>query len=115
MRGRGLLVAVGFPTAALFVLVVWFRLHGATITTSLPAVVLLIALTALADRIDVVVSPRTQVSPGHCYVVAAALIGGPLVGACAGISMEAFDTGAVWRKRFAWVAPTRCKDSRSAW
>jgi len=102
MRGRGLLVAVGFPTAALSVLVVWFRLHGATITTSLPAVVLLIALTALADRVDVVVSPRTQVSTAHGFLVAAALIGGPLVGACAGASMEAFDTGAVWRKRSAW-------------
>jgi len=102
VRGRGLLVAVGFPTAALIVLAVWLGLHGATVATTLPAAVVLVVLAALAEQINIVVSPRIHVSLAAGFVVAAALIGGPLVGACAGASTSALETGAVWRKRFAW-------------
>jgi len=101
VRGRGLLVAVGFPTAALIVLAVWLGLHGATVATTLPAAVVLVALAALAAQVTMVVSPRMHVSPAG-FVVAAALIGGPLVGACAGAATEVLQTGSVSRKRFAW-------------
>jgi diguanylate cyclase (GGDEF)-like protein len=57
-----------------------------------PAIVL-VALTALAERIDLRVSRRTRVSLSGPFLVAAALVGGPLVGACAGASTEAFTTG----------------------
>jgi len=102
IRGRGLLVAVGYPTAALIVFVLWLRLHGATVSTTLPAAVVLIVLAVLATQINMVVSPRNSVSPVGGFVVAAALIGGPLVGACAGASMSVLELGAVQRKRFAW-------------
>lgn len=102
VRGRGLLVAVGFPAAALIVLTVWLRLHGATVTTTLPAAVALVVLAGLAEQVNVVISPRMQASLAGGFVAAAALLGGPLVGAGAGVATVALDTGAVARKRFAW-------------
>lgn len=70
--------------------------------TSLPAAVLLMVLAALAEQVNIVISPRMDVSLAPGFVCAAALIGGPLVGACAGVSTQALDTGVVSRKRFAW-------------
>lgn len=102
VRGRGLLVAVGFPTAALLCVALWFRLHGVGISTSLPAAVVLVCLAGLAEQINLVVSPRLSVSVSGVFVAAAALVGGPLVGACAGAATSAFELGAVRRKRFAW-------------
>lgn len=102
IRGRGLLVAVGFPAAALIVFAVWFRLHGATVTTTLPAAAALVVLAGLAEQVNVVVSPRIQTSLAGGFVAAAALVGGPLVGAGAGVAASVLDTGAVSRKRFAW-------------
>ena len=57
------------------------------------AALVLVALTALAEQLDVVVGRRTRVSLAGPFLVAAALVGGPLVGACAGASTEAFTTG----------------------
>ena len=102
IRGRGLLVAVGFPAAALIVFAVWFRLHGATVTPTLPAAAALVVLAGLAEQVNVVVSPRIQTSLAGGFVAAAALVGGPLVGAGAGVAASVLDTGAVSRKRFAW-------------
>ena len=65
----------------------------------LAAALVLVALTALAEQLDVVVGRRTRVSLAGPFLVAAALVGGPLVGACAGASTEAFTTGDPWRKR----------------
>ena len=65
----------------------------------MPAALVLVALTALAERLDLVVGRRTRVSLAGPFLVAAALVGGPLVGACAGASTEAFTTGDPWRKR----------------
>jgi diguanylate cyclase (GGDEF)-like protein len=65
----------------------------------IPAAIVLVALTALADRLDLVVGRRTRVSLAGPFLVAAALVGGPLVGACAGASTELFTTGDVRRKR----------------
>ncbi len=67
--------------------------------TGIPAALVLVALTALAEQLNVVVGRRTRVSLAGPFLVAAALVGGPLVGACAGASTEAFTTGEPWRKR----------------
>src|SRR6478736_6006754 len=65
----------------------------------LAAALVLVALTALAEQLNVVVGRRTRISLAGPFLVAAALAGGPLVGACAGASTEAFTTGDPWRKR----------------
>ena len=65
----------------------------------MPAALVLVALTALAEQLDIVVGRRTRVSLAGPFLVAAALVGGPLVGAWAGASTEAFTTGDPWRKR----------------
>jgi diguanylate cyclase (GGDEF)-like protein len=67
--------------------------------TGIPAALVLVALTALAEQLNVVVGRRTRVSLAGPFLVAAALAGGPLVGACAGASTEAFTTGEPRRKR----------------
>jgi diguanylate cyclase (GGDEF)-like protein len=67
--------------------------------TSIPAALVLIALTALAEQLNVVAGRRTRVSLSGPFLVAAALVGGPLVGACAGASTELFTTSVVRRKR----------------
>jgi diguanylate cyclase (GGDEF)-like protein len=61
--------------------------------TDIAAAVVLVALTALAEQLNVVVGRRTRVSLSGPFLVAAALVGGPLVGACAGASTEAFTRG----------------------
>jgi diguanylate cyclase (GGDEF)-like protein len=67
--------------------------------TGVPAAIVLVTLTALADLIDLRVGRRTRLSLSGPFLVAAALVGGPLVGACAGASTEAFTTGDPWPKR----------------
>ena len=67
--------------------------------TGIPAALVLVALTALAEQLSVVVGRRTRVSLSGSFLVAAALVGGPLVGACAGASTEAFTAGDHRRKR----------------
>jgi diguanylate cyclase (GGDEF)-like protein len=67
--------------------------------TGIPAAIVLVALTALAEQLHVVVGRRTRVSLAGPFLVAAALAGGPLVGACAGASTEAFTVGEPRRKR----------------
>jgi diguanylate cyclase (GGDEF)-like protein len=103
LRGQGTLVAIGFPVAALVALVLWLDLHGPGLDVGVGAAVSLVALAALAEQIDLVVAPRTSVSSAAGFLVAAALVGGPLVGACAGVALEAFTLGDVWRKRSAYA------------
>jgi diguanylate cyclase (GGDEF)-like protein len=67
--------------------------------TGIPAALVLVALTALAEQLNLVVGRRTRVSLSGPFLVAAALVGGPLVGACAGASTELFTSGDVPRKR----------------
>jgi diguanylate cyclase (GGDEF)-like protein len=67
--------------------------------TGVPAALVVVALTALAEPLNLVVGRRTRVSLSGPFLVAAALVGGPLVGACAGVSTELFTTGDVRRKR----------------
>src|SRR3954449_13047821 len=65
----------------------------------IPGAFVLVALTALAEQLDLVAGRRTRVSLAGPFLVAAALVGGPLVGACAGAATELFTTGDVRRKR----------------
>jgi diguanylate cyclase (GGDEF)-like protein len=67
--------------------------------TGIPAAIVLVALTALAEQLNVVVARRTRVSLAGPFLVAAALVGGPLVGACAGAATEALPPGGVRRRR----------------
>lgn len=57
--------------------------------TGIASALALVALTALAEQLNIVVGRRTRVSLSGPFLVAAALVGGPLVGACAGASTEA--------------------------
>lgn len=102
-RGQGTLVAVGFPAAALFVVALRVGLHGVGIESGIAAAVVLVLLTALATGVSVVVAPRTSVSLAGPFVVAAALVGGPLVGACAGAATQVFTVRDVWQKRSTYV------------
>jgi diguanylate cyclase (GGDEF)-like protein len=72
--------------------------------TGLPAALVLAVLPALAARISLVVGPRTRISTAGAFVVAAALVGGPLLGACAGASAGAFAVGDAGRRRAAGAA-----------
>src|SRR5207244_2847053 len=65
--------------------------------TGIAAALVLVALTALAEQLNLVVGRRMRVSLSGPFLVAAALVGGPLIGACAGAATELF-TG-VRRKR----------------
>jgi diguanylate cyclase (GGDEF)-like protein len=67
--------------------------------TGIPAALVLVALTALAEQVYVVVGRRTRVSLSGPFLVAAALVGGPVVGACAGAATEAFPRRDVRRRR----------------
>src|SRR6188472_2581068 len=57
---------------------------GIGLDTGIGAALVLVALTALAEQLDLVVGRRMRVSLSGPFLVAAALVGGPLVGACAG-------------------------------
>jgi diguanylate cyclase (GGDEF)-like protein len=103
VRGRGLLVAFGFPSAALVALAFWLHFHGSPVTIGWPAAVALVFLTALAAQIEMVVSPRASACAAGPLVAAAALLGGPLVGALVGASVEALSSGSVWPKRATWA------------
>ncbi len=103
LRGQGTLVAIGFPAAAMLAVALWLDLHGAGLDAGIGAAVTLVALTALAEQVDLVVAPRTGVSAAAGFLVAAALVGGPLLGACAGVAIETFTLGDVWRKRTAYA------------
>ncbi len=108
-RGQGTLVALGFPSAALLALGLWTGLHGVGLDTSIPAGIVLVLLTALAETISVVVAPRARISAAAPFLVAAALVGGPLVGAMAGASTEVFTTGDVWRPRSTYAGSRALK------
>jgi diguanylate cyclase (GGDEF)-like protein len=64
----------------------------------------LVLLTAVAARISLPVAPRTRVSVAGAFVVAAALVGGPLLGACAGVAAGALAVGEAGRRRAAAIA-----------
>jgi diguanylate cyclase (GGDEF)-like protein len=88
-RRKGTLGPVGLPAAAVLAVALWLGVHGAGLDTGIPAALALFALTALAERIELPAGPRATVSTADPFAVAAALVGGPLLGACAG----------AWRRR----------------
>lgn len=102
-RGQGTLVAIAFPAAALLAVVLRLDLHGTGLDSGIAAAVVLVGLTALAEPARLVVGPRTSVSPAAPFLVAAALVGGPLLGALAGASTQALTVGDVRRKRSAYA------------
>jgi diguanylate cyclase (GGDEF)-like protein len=65
----------------------------------MPAAIVLVALTAFAEQLDLRVGRRTRISLAGPFLVAAALAGGLLVGAAAGAATELFPTGERRRKR----------------
>ena len=65
----------------------------------LPAAIVLVTLTALAEQLNLVVGRRTRLSLAGPFLVAAALVGGPLIGACAGAATESLTTGDLARRR----------------
>jgi diguanylate cyclase (GGDEF)-like protein len=67
--------------------------------TGVAAAVVLVALTALAEHLSVVVARRSRISLAAPFLVAAAVVGGPLLGACAGLSIGAFTPAGYRRKR----------------
>ena len=73
-----------------------FGLH-----TGIAAAIVLVGLTALAEELNVVVARRTRISLSGPFLVAAALVGGPILGACAGVATEAFATRDRRRRRAA--------------
>ena len=84
--------------------------------SGVPAALVLVALTALAERLDLVAGRRTRVSLAGPFLVAAALVGGPLVGAVAGASTEAFaEQRPPAQARRMRESPERCRGSWSAW
>jgi diguanylate cyclase (GGDEF)-like protein len=102
-RGNGTFVALGFPAAALVAVGLWLAMHGAGLDAGIAAALVFVTLTALAQPISLVVAPRTSVSVAGVFVVAVALVGGPLLGACAGAATQVFTTRDVWRKRAAYA------------
>jgi diguanylate cyclase (GGDEF)-like protein len=100
-RAPGALAAIGFPVVASLAVALWIDLHGAALGVGPAAAVVLVAFPALAARINIVVGRRTRISTAGAFVVAAALVGGPLLGACAGASTELLAIGDPRWKRFA--------------
>jgi diguanylate cyclase (GGDEF)-like protein len=66
--------------------------------TDIPAAIVFVALTALAEQLHLVAGRRTRVSLSGPFLVAASLVGGPALGVCAGLATEAL-TQDVGRKR----------------
>ena len=66
---------------------------GIGLDTGIAAALVLVALTALAEQLDLVVGRRMRISVSGPFLVAAALVGGPLVGACAGAADRGIHAG----------------------
>jgi diguanylate cyclase len=72
-------VPLGFLFASVLAVVLELGLRGASLDTGVPAAVALLALAVVAKRLEL----------AEPFVVAASLVGGPLLGACAGVSTDA--------------------------
>ena len=75
---------------------------GLGFRTGIPVALVLVAFAALTEQLNVVVARRTRVSIAGPFLVAAALVGGPLLGACAGASTEVLNGGS--RRKRIWCA-----------
>jgi diguanylate cyclase (GGDEF)-like protein len=101
---RGTRVAVGLPLALMLCVGGWVGLHGFAIGVGPAAVVAFAFVCAAADRLEIVLTSRVSASPGGDMAVAAGLVGGPLVGAIAGVATQMLNTDRVWRRRSTWAA-----------
>jgi diguanylate cyclase (GGDEF)-like protein len=90
-RSRSTPVTAGLVLAAVLAVALRLDLSGARLDTGIPAALVLVVLAALAKRVTLAVAPGfgaagKAVPIAGPFVVAASLVGGPLVGACAGAS-----------------------------
>lgn len=95
---RGTLVAIGLPFAALVFALLSVETVGGSITSSPAISVALVALAAAASQAVVRLGPRSWYTAATPVVVLAGLVGGPLLGAAAGIATQLLHRGAVWRR-----------------
>jgi diguanylate cyclase (GGDEF)-like protein len=98
---RGTAVAFGFSAVATLLAAAWVMERGWEIRVSLPALVTLLAVTAVAERIALQLGPRSWYTASTPAIVLAGLLGGPAAGAAAGLASQALRIEAVWRRRLA--------------
>ncbi len=98
---RGTAVALGFPLLALVLAAVWVRHDGLSLDVAPATFLGLLVTCAAAERIALQLGPRSWYTASTPAVVLTALLGGPLVGAAAGLASQTLRTEAVWRRRLA--------------
>jgi len=74
------------------------RSLDASVASSLPVSVALVALAAAASQAVVQLGPRSWYTAATPVVVLAGLVGGPLLGVAAGVATQLVPRGAVWRR-----------------
>jgi diguanylate cyclase (GGDEF)-like protein len=79
----------------------WIWAEGAWLETTPALAVLLCLAAACGERVSVQLGPRSWYTAATPAVVLAGLLGGPLLGAAAGVSTQAIRREAVWRRRAA--------------
>ena len=98
---RGTLVAIGIPLVAVVGTALWTARAGASLTTSLPVAIAMLAVAAAAKQVVVQLGPRSWYTAATPVVVLAALLGGPLLGVAAGMSTQLVRPESVWRRQSA--------------
>ena len=98
---RGTLVAIGIPLIAAVGAALWTVGSGASLDTSIPIAVALLAVAAAAKQVVVQLGPRSWYTAATPVVVLAALLGGPLLGVAAGMATQLVHPEAVWRRQSA--------------
>ena len=98
---RGTLVAIGLPLVAVVGTALWTARAGASLTTSLPVAIAMLAVAAAAKQVVVQLGPRSWYTAATPVVVLAALLGGPLLGVAAGMSTQLVRPESVWRRQSA--------------
>jgi hypothetical protein len=98
---RGTKVALGFAGLAAAATAAWLASGPVRIEQPPIVLVALLAAAALAERIGVHLGPRSSYTASTPAVVLAGLLGGPLVGALAGVASQAARVETVWRRRLA--------------
>ncbi len=98
---RGTLVAIGIPLVAVVGTALWTARSGASLTTSLPVAIAMLAVAAAAKQVVVQLGPRSWYTAATPVVVLAALLGGPLLGVAAGMSTQLVRPESVWRRQSA--------------
>lgn len=95
-------MAVGFPLLAAALTAAWIAREGWGTGLAWHALVGLVVVAALAERVSVQIGPRSVYTPSVPAIAVAALLGGPLAGCAAGLATQLASTDSVWRRRGAW-------------